>query len=117
MFFGKINPIFEYYITSPKLSETIQGNELESKNIIVIDDQSTSSATANEISQQLRNKGVENILFVSLFYLILPIESKNCPQCGRSLKIKINKKNGNKFYSCLPPKFGGQGCGFIENIA
>ena len=117
MFFGKINPIFEYYITSPKLSETIQGNELESKNIIVIDDQSTSSATANEISQQLRNKGVKNILFVSLFYLILPIESKNCPQCGKSLKIKINKKNGNKFYSCLPPKFGGQGCGFIENIA
>lgn len=97
--------------------KTIQAIELVDKNIIVIDDQFTSSATANEISQQLRNKGVKNILFVSLFYLILPIESKNCPQCGKALKIKINKKNGNKFYSCLPPKFGGQGCGFIENIA
>lgn len=97
--------------------KTIQSIELQGRNIIVIDDQFTSSATANEISQQLRNKGVKNILFVSLFYLILPIESKNCPQCGKALKIKINKKNGNKFFSCLPPKFGGQGCGFIENIA
>jgi phosphoglycolate phosphatase-like HAD superfamily hydrolase len=94
----------------------IQSINLVDKNIIVIDDQFTSSATANEISQQLRNKGVKNILFVSLFYLILPIESKICPKCGKALKIKINKKNGNKFYSCLPPNFGGQGCGFIENI-
>ena len=97
--------------------QTSKEIDLSNKNIIVIDDQFTSSATANEISQQLRNKGVKNILFISLFYLILPIESKNCPKCNKALKIKINKKNGNKFYSCLPPKFGGQGCGFIENIA
>lgn len=96
---------------------TIDGIGINGKSIIIIDDQFTSSATANEISQQLRNKGAKNILFISLFYLILPIESKNCPKCGKALKIKINKKNGNKFYSCLSPQYGGQGCGFIENIA
>jgi len=106
-----------------KYLKTIEGIDLNGKSIIVIDDQFTSSATANEISQQLRNKGVKNILFVALFYLILPIESKLCPNiingqvCGKPLKIKINKKNGNKFYSCLPPQYRGTGCGYIENIA
>lgn len=95
---------------------TIDGIDLLNKNIIVLDDQFTSSATANEICTQLRNKGVKNILFIALFYLILPIVSKACPQCGRPLKIKIRRNDGNRFYSCLPPQFGGQGCGYTENI-
>lgn len=94
----------------------ISGIDVSSKNIIVIDDQFTSSATANEISYQLRNRGAKNILFVAMFYLILPIESKTCPKCEKPLKIKIRKSDGNKFYSCLPPKYGGQGCGYTENV-
>ena len=103
--------------------KTTEETELKGKNIIIIDDQFTSSATANEINQQLRNKGVKNILFVSLFYLILPIEIKTCPNivngnvCGKTLKIKINGNNGNKFYSCPTPQYRGNGCGYIENIA
>jgi len=90
--------------------------DLANKNIIVLDDQFTSSATANEISHQLRQNGVKNILFIALFYLILPIESKICPNCGQPMKIKIKRENGNKFYSCVPPKYRGNGCGHIENI-
>jgi phosphoglycolate phosphatase-like HAD superfamily hydrolase len=90
--------------------------ELKGKRIIVLDDQFTSSATANEICSQLRNKGVKNILFIALFYLILPIESKVCPNCGKPLKIKIRKNDGNRFYSCLPQQFGGLGCGYTKNI-
>ena len=90
--------------------------DLANKSIIVLDDQFTSSATANEISHQLRQSGVKNILFVALFYLILPIESKMCPKCGQPMKIKIRRENGNKFYSCVPPKYRGSGCGHIENI-
>ncbi|MBX2967047.1 MAG: hypothetical protein KF845_12955 [Cyclobacteriaceae bacterium] len=96
---------------------TVEGIELQNKNIIVLDDQFTSSATANEICTQLRNKGVKKILFIALFYLILPVVSKACPQCGKPLKIKIRRNDGNRFYSCLPAKFGGQGCGYTENIA
>lgn len=94
----------------------IDGVDLQDKNIIVLDDQFTSSATANEICTQLRNKGVKNILFIALFYLILPIVSKACPKCGKPLKIKIRRNDGNRFYSCLPAQFGGQGCGYMENI-
>lgn len=96
--------------------------DVKNKNIIVLDDQFTSSATAYEISSQLRKQGAKNILFIALFYLILPIESKTCPNvingelCGKPLKIKIRKSDGNKFYSCVPPKFGGNGCGYTENF-
>ncbi len=96
--------------------------DVKNKNIIVLDDQFTSSATAYEISSQLRKQGAKNILFIALFYLILPIESKTCPNvingelCGKPLKIKIRKSDGNKFYSCLPPRFGGNGCGYTENL-
>jgi phosphoglycolate phosphatase-like HAD superfamily hydrolase len=100
-----------------KYLRTVEGINLGGKNIIVIDDQFTSSATANEISQQLRNNGASNVLFVALFYLILPIEGKVCPKCGKMLKIKIKKADGTKFYTCLLPKFRGNGCGYIENIS
>jgi len=105
-----------------KYLSIINETELMHKSVIVIDDQFTSSATANEIARQLKNKGVKNVLFIALFYLILPVKSKNCPNlingklCGKPLRIKINKMNGNKFYSCLLPKFRGTGCGYIENI-
>lgn len=90
--------------------------DLKDKNIIVIDDQFTSSATAYEISTQLRNKGAKNILFVALFYLILPLSNKTCPRCGMKMHIKINRRKGNKFYSCLPPEYRGEGCGKTINI-
>lgn len=90
--------------------------DLKGKNVVVIDDQFTSSATAYEIASQLRFKGVENILFVALFYLTLPLTNKDCPQCGKKMKIKVNRKKGTKFYSCLPKKYGGDGCGNIINI-
>lgn len=90
--------------------------DLKGKNIIVLDDQFTSSATAYEICNQLREKGVRNILFIAMFYLILPIFSKDCPKCNKPLKIKINKTKGTKFYSCTPPQFKGEGCGYAENI-
>lgn len=105
-----------------KYLKTKEEVDLKGKSIIVIDDQFTSSATAQEIAQQLRNKGAKNILFVSLFYLILPVEIKTCPNiingevCGKNLKIKINSNNGNKFYSCPTPQYRGNGCGYIENI-
>lgn len=99
-----------------KYLKTIEGIDLENKSVIVIDDQFTSSATAQEIARQLRNRGAKNILFIALFYLILPIESKVCPKCGKILKIKIKKIDGTKFYSCLLPKYRGDGCGYIENI-
>ena len=58
-----------------------------------------------------------NILFITLFYMILEVkDDKICPKCGKPLSIKVNRRNGNKFYSCQPERYGGDGCGYIENI-
>jgi predicted HAD superfamily phosphohydrolase YqeG len=91
---------------------TIEGIDLNGKSIIIIDDQFTSSATAQEITAQLRSKGVKNILFVALFYLILPIHSKMCPRCNNKMKITIRREDGVKFYYCNPKG----GCEFSEKI-
>lgn len=90
---------------------------LKGKNIIVLDDQLTTGATAFEIRKKLEEKDVGNILFVTLFYMSLQVlDDKICPRCGRPLVIKTNRKLGTKFYSCQPPQYGGIGCGYIENI-
>lgn len=90
---------------------------LASKNIIVIDDQLTTGATAFEIRRKLESLNVGNILFIALFYMILEVtDDKLCPKCGKPMSIKTNRKKGNKFYSCVSNQYGGTGCGYIENI-
>jgi len=116
---GKLRNRPDYATRRKFISENLffdNSFDVKGKSIIVLDDQFTSSATAYEISSQLRKNGATNVLFIALFYLILHIESKACPKCGKPLKIKIKKIDGKRFYSCMPPKFGGNGCGHIENI-
>lgn len=91
---------------------TLDTVDLKDKSIIIIDDQFTSSATAYEIATQLRNKGVKNILFIALFYLILPIHSKTCPRCNSNMRISIRKEDGAKFYNCPY----NSGCGLSIRI-
>ena len=92
-------------------------SELKDKNVIIIDDQNTTGGTAFAITNLLRAKGVKNILFVTLFYLISNVENeKLCPRCQRRLKLKIRRADGNKFLSCVTPQYGGDGCGYTENI-
>lgn len=95
----------------------IDGIDYKGKNIIILDDQFTTSATAYSISTKLREVGAKNILFIALFYLVSQVQSMNCPSCNKPMVIKINRKDGNKFYSCTPPKFKGNGCGKIINIS
>ena len=90
---------------------------IERKNIIVLDDQLTTGATAFEIRKKLEEQNVGNILIVTLFYMsLLVLDDKICPRCGKPLVLKTNRKKGTKFYSCQPPQFGGDGCGYTENI-
>lgn len=87
---------------------------IRGKNIVVIDDQLTTSATAWYAIHKLKAKGAKNVLFIALFQMVLPVASDVlCPNCGRAMDIKLRRHHGYKFYSCTPPKYGGDGCGYI----
>lgn len=90
---------------------------LSGKNIIIIDDQYTTGATAMTHVDMLIYAGVKNILFVALFYLVDEVAiEKVCPRCGKNVRVKYGP-NRSQFYSCVPQKFGGNGCGWTENIS
>ncbi|MEG4962036.1 MULTISPECIES: hypothetical protein [unclassified Microcoleus] len=99
-----------------------EGVNVNGKNVIIIDDQYTTGATADALAENLRARGAKNILFIALFHLITPVNSsKLCPKClvnglNKQLQVKINRQNGSKFYSCVLPRYGGDGCGYTENI-
>lgn len=105
-------------------AEFIEGNlnvankfDLRDKNIIILDDQITTGATAQIICEKFVDQGVKNIIFLALFILIDIIESQRiCPLCGKRLQIKINRDDGSRFFSCVPPRYKGTGCGFSESI-
>ncbi len=92
--------------------------DLKGKNVIVVDDQYTTGATAMSHIGMLIEAGVENILFVTLFYLTeeVPAE-KICPECGKPVRIKYRKRDGEPFYSCVPPQYNGTGCGWMGDIS
>jgi len=92
--------------------------DLTGKNLIIVDDQFTTGGTAYSICGKFIEKGIKNILFVTLFYLITTVESERvCPKCGTKLQVKVNRNKGTRFLSCVAQKYGGKGCGnFIENI-
>lgn len=90
---------------------------LSNKNVIVLDDQLTTAATAWHIIRKLKEKGARNILFIAIFQMILPVNNDVlCPNCGKPMLIKIRRSDGHKFYSCMPPQYGGTGCGRIVDI-
>lgn len=90
---------------------------IDNKNIIVLDDQLTTGATSTIVIRKLHEKGAKNILFLTLFQMIDSVMSdKVCPRCGKMMKIKIRRSDGHRFYSCVTPRYGGNGCGYIEDI-
>ena len=91
---------------------------LNGKSIIVLDDQLTTGATAFYAIKKLRELGAVNVMVIAMFQMILPVYTgKICPRCGKEMLIKIRRSDGNRFYSCTPSKFGGQGCGYVENLS
>ena len=90
---------------------------LDGKNVIVLDDQLTTSATAWHVIRCLKSYGANNILFIALFQMVLDVNPDIiCPNCGMPMHIKIRRVDGTRFYSCTPPQYGGSGCGYIINI-
>lgn len=101
---------------------SISNIEVNGQSIIILDDQYTTGATAKTLTEQLQSRGAKNVLFIAMFHLISPVNSKKlCPKClergmRKNLHVKINRSNGVKFYSCVLPRYGGNGCGHTEDI-
>lgn len=98
--------------------EIEQPISIQGKNIIVLDDQLTTGATAWHVIHKLKGKKAKNILFIAMFQMILAVNNNNviCPICGKPMIMKIRRSDGHKFYSCTPPEYRGDGCGFIIDI-
>jgi predicted HAD superfamily phosphohydrolase YqeG len=91
--------------------------DVRNKNVVILDDQYTTGATADVLAEKLRARGAQNVLFIALFHLVTNVSSNRlCPVCGKPIQLKINRTTGEKFYSCVSPKFKGDGCGYTENI-
>ena len=91
---------------------------LQGRNIVVLDDQLTTGATAWHVIHKLKELGAKNVLFIAMFQMILPVNNDDvlCPRCGKPMILKIRRSDGHKFYSCTPPQFRGDGCGHIIDI-
>ncbi len=90
---------------------------LEGKNIIILDDQVTTWSTSDTIIRMLKEKHVNNILFLGMFYFLEQVDScKQCPRCWKFLVLKLKRDDWHRFYSCVPSKYGWDGCWYIENL-
>lgn len=91
---------------------------VQGRNIIVLDDQLTTGATAWHVIQKLKEKGAKNILFIAMFQMVLAVNNNDviCPRCGKPMIMKIRRSDGHRFYSCTPPEYRGNGCGLIVDI-
>lgn len=91
--------------------------DLTGKNVIVLDDQYTTGATAWHVIRKLKEQGVKNVLFLAMFQMVLPVnDDVICPRCGKPMLIKIRRSDGHRFYSCTPPQYRGNGCGYTIDI-
>lgn len=117
----------EQYLSIVPPTETIvnlfgveieQPISLSGKNIVVLDDQLTTGATAWHVIKGLKYLGAHNVLFVAMFQMILAVNNENvlCPRCSKPMILKIRRSDGHRFYSCTPPKYKGDGCGYIIDI-
>lgn len=98
--------------------EIEQPISIQGKNIIVLDDQLTTGATAWHVIHKLKEKGAKNILFIAMFQMVLAVNNNDviCPRCGKPMIMKIRRSDGHRFYSCTPPEYRGDGCGLIIDI-
>ncbi len=73
------------------------------KAILLLDDVLTTAATTNECIATLKRDGAGEVLVVALGKdqsAMERREHKQCPECGRNMKICTRRRDGKKFWGC-----------------
>ena len=80
--------------------------DLQGKNIVIIDDIITTGATIKECVRTLINKGAEDVFIIVLginqignYWSSNEVKVK-CPKCGEKMYVLVNSNNKSFFYSC-----------------
>lgn len=81
-------------------------NNVEHKNILILDDLYTSGCTIKEIAKKLYENGANNVIAI-LLAVNQTIESTSiqyqkiiCPICKNQMSLKINQNNDKLFFGC-----------------
>lgn len=96
---------------------TNEKTKIAGKNVIMIDDQLTTGATAEACIQMLNENGAVNIMFLVPFFMTTEVSIKKCPHCHKPMKLRYRRKDQKPFFSCPNSQWGGDGCGYIEDFS
>jgi hypothetical protein len=86
--------------------------DFNKKRVILIDDVSTSGATADECARVLLKSGAREVVKVTLGKDQQSFESRQCPRCGSELVIR--HKDGESFWGCKA--YSKTNCRFTESV-
>ncbi|MDQ7984064.1 HAD-IA family hydrolase [Pseudomonas sp. G34] len=91
---------------SAEISETLQINQerlddIRGKTILVIDDVMTTGATFARAYELLMSHGASQVIGVTLAKTVSITDTqKECPACGRTMRINKNKATNIRFWGC-----------------
>lgn len=86
------------------------------KNVLLIDDVLTSAATTMECVRMLKGSKAGTVLVAALGKDQSALEQKLCPACGRSMKVRTDRR-GEQFWGCSGFLDKQNQCRHTENIA
>jgi predicted amidophosphoribosyltransferase len=68
--------------------------------ILLVDDVITTGATTDECMDTLRSSGASEVRVMALGKDQRSYVWKDCPVCGRRMKVRTNRQTGEKFWGC-----------------
>lgn len=105
----RYNEIKDSLLVKKKYLSTIKD-----KNILIIDDVTTTSATLKYARQILNRANAKRVLGLCLAKTVSILDQKLCRKCFAPLRIRKNKRTGIPFYGCS--NYHEKQCTFVDAV-